>query len=177
MYKHHKTNRIYLEMTEGVRPEDLARFSTLEPTTGRWYTTDSRVAEAWKQGIEVQRISLPPEGQGDGECPVESLEDQYQAWRVRFQGAAQSIVEDTAGKSYGPQVYCALNGFCQYLRARASEVMHRSFPEAVDWYFYGGVYADSTERMYRRWIRKTIDRMEVTDEPGSDAGHGPKLGS
>ena len=135
---------------------------------------DSRIAEAWKLGIEIEKIAHPPKGVGEN--PVEvSKEDDYHAWLVRFQVAAQELVADTAGKSYGSQVYCALNGFCQYLKARAPEVMLKEFSEAVDWYFFGGVYAESTERMYRRWIRKTIDKMEAKNESDSDAGNGTQL--
>jgi len=127
-------------------------------------------------GIDVEKIAHPSEGVGVGESPVVEPLDQYHAWRVRFQEAAQAIVAETAGKTYGPQVYCALNGFCQHLRARAPENVGVPFADVVDRYFFGGVYADSTERMYRRWIRKAIDRMETSNESSSDARNVAELG-
>jgi len=134
---------------------------------------DSRIAEAWKHGIEVEKIAQPSEGVGDNE----SAEVEYQAWRGRFQAAAQELVGELAGKSYGPQVYCALNGFCQYLRARAPEIVGAPlFSAVVDRYFFGGVYAESTERMYRRWIRKVVDKMEASNGSCSDARNGSQLG-
>jgi hypothetical protein len=95
---------------------------------------------------------------------VESCEsEKYTKWVAAFQVAADKYLNTLQTKSYFEQAYGSLNGFWKHLNAYEKENVGKTAAEIVDGYFAFGIYAESTERLYRRWIRRVIDLMEGRD--------------
>lgn len=118
---------------------------------------------AWDQGRKIGPPQIAPEAPPEVDSvSVNVALESYHAWIAKWKIAAELFLHEIREKSWYPQAYCAVNGFWRHLDTHASQNAGRSYAEIVDGYFALPIYAQSTERMYRRWIRRVFDIMEAS---------------
>ena len=86
-------------------------------------------------------------------------EKAYDDWVENYKKASEEILDDLRYKTYYSNAWNALNGFYRCLKAHRLKLAKMDVADRVDFYFIGGVYAESTESAYRRFISKVLERI------------------
>jgi hypothetical protein len=133
-----------------VKPQILATFSTLDPSKNEWYVHDKQVVDAWEAGLSVSSLE---------DRKTQRLTEEYREWREAYRIESERQLEEIRYKSYYNQAWNALNGFYRCLKAHSGHLMGKDIADRVDFYFQGAPYAESTERTYRRFIGKVLERI------------------